>query len=81
VSVRLRLTAFAAALAVVFAVTFTAGAALAPDDDERPPPTTTHGAEHQPTDPSPPGDDEPADHEGSTGHDTVDADDGQEGGR
>ena len=55
-SVRVRLAAFVAALAVVFAATFTAGAALGPDDDGRPTPTshapghdapaTTHPAGH-----------------------------------
>jgi hypothetical protein len=52
VSVPARLAAFVAGLAVVFAATFTAGTALAPDDDDRPGPTTsttTHAPDHDPS--------------------------------
>ena len=51
-NVRLRLAAFAATLAIVFAATFTAGAVLRPDsDDDGPAPTTTtttHMPGHEP---------------------------------
>jgi hypothetical protein len=45
-SVGVRLAVFAAGLAVVFAATFRAGAALRPADD-RPTPTTTHAPDHE----------------------------------
>ena len=51
-NVRVRLAAFAATLAIVFAATFTAGAVLRPDsDDDGPAPTTTtttHMPGHEP---------------------------------
>ena len=51
-SVRVRLGAFAASLAIVFAATFTAGAALRPDsDDDGPAPAMTTTTTHQGHDP------------------------------
>jgi len=47
-SVRTRLAAFVAALAVVFAATFTAGSALGPDEERAPVTTTTTTTTHAP---------------------------------